>query len=80
MSVNVGLPKDVRRTVFTGVFKEPVSGPRHVGKLNLDGDGQGDLTGHTGRRAAPPRLASSRTFTGGLSRSCAACAARAGGC
>jgi ferredoxin-NADP reductase/MOSC domain-containing protein YiiM/ferredoxin len=55
VSVNVGLPKDVPwqgRTVFTGVFKEPVSGPRHVGKLNVDGDGQGDLTGHGGEQRA----------------------------
>jgi MOSC domain-containing protein YiiM len=43
VSVNVGLPKDVSwqgRTVFTGVFKDPVPGPRRVGRLNLDGDGQ----------------------------------------
>src|ERR671938_991878 len=49
VSVNVGLPKDVTwqgRTVFTGVFKDPVSGPRRVRRLNVDGDGQGDLGGH----------------------------------
>ncbi len=51
VSVNVGLPKNVSwqgRTVFTGVFKDPVSGPRRVRRLNVDGDGQGDLAGHGG--------------------------------
>ena len=55
MSVNVGLPKDVPwqgKTVFTGVFKDPVSGPRRVRKLNVDGDGQGDLAGHGGEQRA----------------------------
>jgi ferredoxin-NADP reductase/MOSC domain-containing protein YiiM/ferredoxin len=55
ISVNVGMPKDVPwqgKTVFTGVFKDPVSGPRHVGKLNVDGDGQGDLAGHGGEMRA----------------------------
>ena len=55
VSVNVGLPKDVPwqgKTVFTGVFKDPVSGPRRVGKLNVDGDGQGDLPGHGGEQRA----------------------------
>jgi MOSC domain-containing protein YiiM len=49
------MPKDVAwqgRTVFTGVFKDPVAGPRRVGKLNLDGDGQGDLAGHGGEQRA----------------------------
>jgi ferredoxin-NADP reductase/MOSC domain-containing protein YiiM/ferredoxin len=53
--VNVGLPKDVSwqgKVVFTGVFKEPVAGPRRVGKLNVDGDGQGDLGGHGGEQRA----------------------------
>ena len=40
------------RTVFTGVFKEPVAGPRTVRRLNLDGDGQGDLAGHGGEQRA----------------------------
>ncbi|MGP0052288.1 MAG: MOSC domain-containing protein [Solirubrobacteraceae bacterium] len=55
VSVNVGLPKDVSwqgRTVFTGVFKNPVTGPRRVGRLNVDGDGQGDLAGHGGEQRA----------------------------
>ena len=55
VSVNVGVPKDVPwqgRVVFTGVFKDPVSGARRVGKLNVDGDGQGDLAGHGGEQRA----------------------------
>ena len=55
LSVNVGLPKDVAwqgRTVFTGVFKDPVPGSRRVGRLNVDGDGQGDLAGHGGEQRA----------------------------
>src|SRR3954462_9087436 len=55
LSVNVGMPKDVPwqgKTVFTGVFKDPVSGPRRVRKLNIDGDGQGDLAGHGGEQRA----------------------------
>ena len=55
LSVNVGMPKDVPwqgRTVFTGVFKYPASGPRRVRRLNVDGDGQGDLAGHGGEQRA----------------------------
>ena len=55
LSVNVGMPKDVPwqgRTVFTGVFKDPVTGRRRVGRLNVDGDGQGDLAGHGGEQRA----------------------------
>ena len=55
LSVNVGLPKDVPwkgKIVYTGVFKDPVTGPCHAGKLNLDGDGQGDLAGHGGEQRA----------------------------
>jgi ferredoxin-NADP reductase/MOSC domain-containing protein YiiM len=55
LSVNIGMPKDVPwqgKTVFTGVFKEPVAGPRRVHKLNVDGDGQGDLAGHGGEQRA----------------------------
>jgi ferredoxin-NADP reductase/MOSC domain-containing protein YiiM/ferredoxin len=55
LSVNVGMPKDVPwqgKTVFTGVFKDPVAGPRRVRRLNVDGDGQGDLAGHGGEQRA----------------------------
>ncbi len=51
LSVNVGLPRDVEwegRTVHTGIWKESVSGPRMVRRLNVDGDGQGDMQGHGG--------------------------------
>ena len=55
LSVNVGLPQDVPwrgRVVHTGVWKSPVSGPRMVRRLNIDGDGQGDLAGHGGEQRA----------------------------
>jgi ferredoxin-NADP reductase/MOSC domain-containing protein YiiM len=55
VSVNVGMPTDVSwrgRTVHTGVWKRPVSGPRMVRRLNIDGDGQGDLAGHGGEQRA----------------------------
>jgi ferredoxin-NADP reductase/MOSC domain-containing protein YiiM len=55
LSVNVGLPRDVTwqgRTVHTGIWKAPVEGPRMVRRLNVEGDGQGDLSGHGGERRA----------------------------
>ena len=55
LSVNVGLPQDVAwrgRTVHTAVWKRPVPGPRMVRRLNIDGDGQGDLAGHGGEHRA----------------------------
>jgi ferredoxin-NADP reductase/MOSC domain-containing protein YiiM len=55
LSVNVGLPRDIAwkgRTVHTGVWKDPVQGRRRVRRLNLDGDGQGDLAGHGGEHRA----------------------------
>jgi MOSC domain-containing protein YiiM len=51
VSVNVGLPRDVAwqdRTVRTAVWKTPVTGRIVARRLNLDGDGQGDLRGHGG--------------------------------
>jgi ferredoxin-NADP reductase/MOSC domain-containing protein YiiM len=54
-SVNVGLPKDVSwhgKTVYTGVWKRPVPGVSQVRRLNIDGDGQGDLAGHGGENRA----------------------------
>ncbi|MFB9469438.1 MOSC domain-containing protein [Nonomuraea salmonea] len=53
--MNVGMPQDVSwqgRTVHTGVWKRPVAGPRMVRRLNIDGDGQGDLQGHGGEQRA----------------------------
>ncbi len=55
VSVNVGLPRDIEwkaRTVHTGIWKNPVRGRCRVGRLNLDGDGQGDLAGHGGEQRA----------------------------
>jgi ferredoxin-NADP reductase/MOSC domain-containing protein YiiM/ferredoxin len=55
LSVNVGLPQDVTwrgRTVHTGVWKKSVAGPQMVRRLNIDGDGQGDLAGHGGEQRA----------------------------
>ncbi len=55
VSVNVGLPQDVAwqgRTVRTGVWKTPVTGRIFARRLNLDGDGQGDLRGHGGEQRA----------------------------
>jgi ferredoxin-NADP reductase/MOSC domain-containing protein YiiM len=55
LSVNVGLPKNVDwqgKTVYTGVWKHPVPGPQLVRRLNIDGDGQGDLHGHGGEQRA----------------------------
>jgi ferredoxin-NADP reductase/MOSC domain-containing protein YiiM len=55
LSVNVGLPQDVAwhgRTVRTAVWKRPVDGPRMARRLNIDGDGQGDLAGHGGEHRA----------------------------
>jgi MOSC domain-containing protein YiiM len=54
-SVNVGMPREVGwqgRTVFTGIWKESVQGPRLVRRLNIDGDGQGDRAGHGGEQRA----------------------------
>lgn len=51
VSVNVGLPREVTwkgKTVCTGIFKEPINDRVMVRSLNLDGDGQADLTVHGG--------------------------------
>src|SRR4026208_2314202 len=55
LSVNVGLPRDIQwkgKTVHTAVWKDAVCGRRKVGRLNIDGDGQGDLQGHGGEHRA----------------------------
>jgi len=52
---DAGLPRDIGwkgRTVHTGIWKDPVRGRCRVGRLNLDGDGQGDLAGHGGEQRA----------------------------
>jgi len=51
LSVNVGLPREVTwqgKLVTTGIFKKPVKAPIMLRTLNLDGDGQADLTVHGG--------------------------------
>jgi MOSC domain-containing protein YiiM len=55
LSVNTGMPREVKwhgRVVTTGIFKEPVKGRVALRKLNLDGDGQADLTVHGGEHKA----------------------------
>jgi MOSC domain-containing protein YiiM/ferredoxin-NADP reductase/ferredoxin len=55
LSVNVGLPRDITwkgRTVHTGIWKNQVHGRCRVARLNLEGDGQGDLAGHGGEHRA----------------------------
>jgi MOSC domain-containing protein YiiM len=51
VSLNVARPRLVvynARTINTGIFKEPVSGPVQLRRLNLDGDRQADLSVHGG--------------------------------
>jgi len=55
VSLNVGLPREVMwhgRVVTTGIFKEPVAGRVALRTLNLDGDGQADLSVHGGEYKA----------------------------
>src|SRR5438270_9852585 len=55
VSVNVGRPQDIEwkgRIVHTGIWKDPVRGHCRVRRLNLDGDGQGDVAGHGGEQRA----------------------------
>ena len=51
LSVNVSPPVEVLHrgnTVTTGIFKEPVNRRVMLRTMNLDGDGQADLTAHGG--------------------------------
>jgi MOSC domain-containing protein YiiM len=55
ISVNIGLPREVEwkgKTVRTGIFKQPVKDRVMLRSLNLDGDGQADLTVHGGLEKA----------------------------
>ncbi|MDB6172876.1 MAG: molybdenum cofactor biosysynthesis protein [Chthoniobacteraceae bacterium] len=55
LSLSVSQPREVEingRLVLTGIYKEPVSGSVHLGPLNLEGDGQADLTVHGGKDQA----------------------------
>jgi MOSC domain-containing protein YiiM len=54
-SLNVGMPRDVMwhgRAVTTGIYKSPVNGRIALRTLNLDGDGQADLSVHGGEYKA----------------------------
>ena len=55
LSVNVGFPRDIEwkgRTVHTAIWKNPVHARCRAGRLNLEGDGQGDMAGHGGEQRA----------------------------
>lgn len=55
VSVNVGEPREVEwkgKTVVTAIFKEPVTGPIPLRRLNLAGDRQADLSVHGGPEKA----------------------------
>src|SRR2546423_14392018 len=55
LSVHVGRPAPMRigeMSVLTGILKAPVAGSVRVRTLNLDGDGQADLTVHGGPNKA----------------------------
>ena len=55
ISVNVGRPRDVQwqgEVVCTSIFKAPVAGRVRVGRLNVEGDEQSDLTVHGGEDKA----------------------------
>jgi MOSC domain-containing protein YiiM len=60
-SIQVGLPRSYGRAGAehpmdrpweTGFFKQPVDGPRWLGRTNLTGDGQADLVNHGGEDKA----------------------------
>ena len=55
VSINVGLPREVQgrgKMVTTSIFKAPVAGRVRVGRLNVEGDRQSDLTVHGGAEKA----------------------------
>src|SRR5271163_2124029 len=55
ISVNVGFPRDIAwqgKIVRTAVWKRSVAVRVMARRLNLDGDGQGDLAGHGGEHRA----------------------------
>ena len=55
VSINLGLPADIKwqgKIVRTAIWKRPVSSRVMARRLNLDGDGQGDLAGHGGEHRA----------------------------
>lgn len=51
LAISVGLPQEMQwrgQTIETGIFKSPIEGRVHVGRLGIDGDGQADLSVHGG--------------------------------
>jgi len=51
ISVNVSKPREIpyrEGAVRTGIFKDPVAGRVRLGRQNLEGDGQADLSVHGG--------------------------------
>ena len=55
LSVNVGLPREIKwkgKTIHTAVWKNAVRGRCKVARLNIEGDGKGDLQGHGGEHRA----------------------------
>ena len=55
VALSVGGPRDIEwrgEVVRTSIFKERVTGARHVTPLNIDGDQQSDLSVHGGRYKA----------------------------
>lgn len=55
VSVNVSRPVEIRhgeKVLQTGIFKQSVTGPVRVNRLNMDGDGQADLANHGGEHKA----------------------------
>ena len=55
ISLNVARPRLIvyqGKTINTGIFKQPISGPVQLRTLNLDGDRQADLTVHGGPNKA----------------------------
>ena len=55
VSVGVGLPQEIvshGRTVVTSIWKRPLGGRVRVGRLNIAGDQQSDLTVHGGPEKA----------------------------
>ena len=55
VSINVGLPREVKwrgKATTTSIFKAPVAGRVRVGRLNVEGDRQSDLTVHGGAEKA----------------------------
>src|SRR5580698_6055119 len=73
LSINVGLPRDVAwrgKTVHTAIWKQPVQGRIPVRRMNVQGDGQGDLAGHGGEHRAVMvyQMAAYRYWEGQLRR------------